>query len=185
MSTVTTNTPLIHVASGTYPVYLSGIRKYVPNVSIGEVIDITIIKELGFDLAPTPEPRQADVEYINTRRQIQAKKSVMDSLNAALAKALSSHIVDINGSSINVDLNDITILSNILVEATLLNATGKTYIYRDADKVIHSLDADSVTALVEAASVRYNAIYAKYWMLKDQITAAETAAAAPAIPVEL
>lgn len=57
MTTVTRSTRLIHGDSGTYPVFLDGIKQYAPNTAFGPTSDSVTLYEFGLEIVKeTPAP---------------------------------------------------------------------------------------------------------------------------------
>ena len=207
-------TALIHVESGQYPVYLTGVRRNNPNVSFPNNPTVDQLSEHGYAVvkhteAPVAEvvvegkPELVEGEYLQTwigrefneeerlNHLTQLKTQLVDEIAQLRARELE-HGFDYTASDdtvIGVQLRDED-KPNLIVlrdeaDAYIDAGSEEQMEFRCRDNLTHMLDPLEMSTMCLAALQHFKAVLKATWVLKDQVKDAKTAAELPTIPTSL
>lgn len=213
MTIVTRLTRLIHSESAAYPVYLSNIATYAPNTMFGPTVDSDHLIDFGLEVVHDTAAPAGDVviegqpELIagewyqtwiarpfnegETTTKLAEKKEVLKAQAeqlrlAAFAKGFPYRFADDNVYHVQVRASDRGNISDLRTIAKEVIAGGgeMTFPFRVWENISISLTAPQMVALADKTFEQVLAGYNVSWTYKDDIEAATTLEALPAVPGE-
>jgi len=212
MTTVTRQTRLIHVESGTYPLFMDNLAKYAPYTAFGPTTDAETL--LGFGIRVVEE-RPAPVndvvsegtpEEINgvwtqtwisrTYGEVELAEQLATAKASLQAQAETMRITQFDrgfphtfGENVyhvqirNADRSNLLGLRTVAKE--VVEAGGEmNFSFRVYENVVVNITATEMVAVADAAFVAANEGYRKTWAVKDGARDALTMEDLPTLPTE-